>query len=202
MLTPVKRRAYHGFTIIELVVTLALFGVLMGLAVPSFTIFIQNTQIRNAAETVLTGLTQAKSEAIRRNTPVRFQFVTTLTSSCALSQSSGSWIVSLDDPAGACEVAPSETTTPRTYRKQSSADGYPKVTVTATSSSSIVFNGIGRIVGTGITQIDFTHNAMTCEHLDTTNGTARCLRILISTGGAPKLCDPKVTATTDSRHCS
>jgi type IV fimbrial biogenesis protein FimT len=198
----VKRRAYHGFTIIELVVTLALFGVLMGLAVPSFTIFIQNTQIRNAAETVLTGLTQAKSEAIRRNTPVRFQFVTTLTSSCALSQSSGSWIVSLDDPAGACEVAPSETTTPRTYRKQSSADGYPKVTVTATSSSSIVFNGIGRIVGTGITQIDFTHNAMTCEHLDTTNGTARCLRILISTGGAPKLCDPKVTATTDSRHCS
>jgi type IV fimbrial biogenesis protein FimT len=202
VLTPVKRRAYHGFTIIELVVTLALFGVLMGLAVPSFTIFIQNTQIRNAAETVLTGLTQAKSEAIRRNTPVRFQFVTTLTSSCALSQSSGSWIVSLDDPAGACEVAPSETTTPRTYRKQSSADGYPKVTVTATSSSSIVFNGIGRIVGTGITQIDFTHNAMTCEHLDTTNGTARCLRILISTGGAPKLCDPKVTATTDSRHCS
>ena len=201
MLTPVKQTA-HGFTIIELVVTLALFGVLMGLAVPSFTIFIQNTQIRNAAETVLTGLTQAKSEAIRRNTPVRFQFVTTLTSSCALSQSSGSWIVSLDDPAGSCEVAPSETTTPRTYRKQSSADGYPKVTVTATSSSSIVFNGIGRIVGTGITQIDFTHNAMTCEHLETTNGTARCLRILISTGGAPKLCDPKVTATTDSRHCS
>ncbi len=201
MLTSVKHTV-RGFTIIELVVTLALFGVLMGLAVPSFTIFIQNTQIRNAAETVLTGITQAKSEAIRRNTPVRFQFVTTLTSSCALSQSSGSWIVSLDDPAGACEVAPSETTTPRTYRKQSSSDGYPKVTVAATSSSSIVFNGIGRIVGTGITQIDFTHNAMTCEHLDTTNGTARCLRILISTGGAPKLCDPKVSATTDSRYCN
>jgi len=200
VLTSVKRRA-RGFTIIELVVTLALFGVLMGLAVPSFTIFIQSTQIRNAAETVMTGIVQAKSEAIRRNTPVRFQFVTTLTSSCALSQSSGSWIVSQDDPAGACDVAPSDTTTPRTYRKQSSADGYPKVTVAATSSSSIVFNGIGRIVGTGITQIDFTHNAMTCEHISS-SGTARCLRILISTGGAPKMCDPKVTATTDSRYCN
>ena len=201
MLTSVKHTV-RGFTIIELVVTLALFGVLMGLAVPSFTVFIQNTQIRNAAETVMTGITQAKTEAIRRNTPVRFQLVTTLTSSCALSASSGSWIVSMDDPAGLCDVAPSDTTTPRTYRKQSSAEGYPKVTVAATGSSSIVFNGIGRIVGTGITQIDFTHNAMTCEHLDTTNGTARCLRILISTGGAPKLCDPKVTATTDSRYCN
>lgn len=203
MLTVVKvKRARRGFTIIELVVTLALFGVLLGLGVPAFTIFIQNTQIRNAAETVMTGLTQAKSEAIRRNTPVRFQFVTTLTSSCALSQSSGSWIVSQDDPAGTCDVAPSDTTTPRTFRKQSSAEGYPKVTVAATGSSSIVFNGIGRIVGTGISQIDFTHNAMTCEHVDPTNGTARCLRILISTGGAPKLCDPKVTATTDSRYCN
>lgn len=198
----IVKNAGRGFTIIELVVTLALFGVLLGLGVPAFTTFIQNTQIRNAAETAMTGLNLAKAEAVRRNATVRFQFVTDLTASCALSQNSGSWVVSQDSVAGACDVAPSDTTTPRSIRKQSAQDGYPKVTVTSSGSSAIVFNGIGRIVGTGISQIDFTHNAMVCEHIDTTNGTARCLRILITTGGSAKVCDPKISITTDPRYCS
>lgn len=192
----------RGFTIIELVITLALFGVLIGLALPGFTTFINNTQIRNAAENALQGLNLAKAEAVRRNTSVRFQLVTDLTSSCALSTSGTSWIVSLDDPTGKCEVAPSDSTDPRTVQKQSGEEGARNVTVTATGSSSAVFNGIGRIVGTGISQMNFAHVTAVCEHTDPVNGNARCLRIMVSTGGQLKLCDPKVTATTDPRHCS
>lgn len=194
--------AGRGFTIIELVITLALFGVLLGLGIPAFTTFIQNAQIRNAAENAMTGINLAKAEAVRRNTTVRFQLVTNLTSGCALSQSSGTWIVSLDSAAALCDVAPSETTTPRTIRKQSAEDGSPKVAVSATGSSSIVFNGMGRVVGTGISQIDINHTTLTCEHVDSVNGTARCLRILISTGGLAKMCDPKMAITTDPRYCS
>lgn len=191
----------RGFTIIELVVTLALFGVLLGLGVPAFSTFIQNTQIRNAAENALTGINLAKAEAVRRNASVRFQLVTTLTSACALSTSGGSWVVSLDDPTGACEVAASDTTAPRAIQKHAGTDGSAKVSVSATGSSSLVFNGLGRVTGTGISQIDLTHTALTCEHADV-NGTARCLRILVTTGGLIRLCDPKVTATTDPRFCS
>lgn len=192
----------RGFTIVELVVTLALFGVLLGLGVPAFSTFIQNTQIRNAAENALTGINLAKAEAVRRNASVRFQLVTTLTSACALSTSGSSWVVSIDDPTGACEVAASDTTAPRAIQKHAGQDGAAKVAVAATGSSSLVFNGLGRVSGTGITQIDLTHTTLTCEHVDAVNGTARCLRILVTSGGLIRLCDPKVTAATDPRFCS
>ena len=196
------RRSPSAFTIIELVVTLAVFIVLVGLAAPSFTAFITNSKIRNAADNALQGLTLARAEAVRRNTSVSFQMVTDLTSGCAASTSGTGWVVSLDDPTGLCDVAPSDTTTPRIVQKQSGDEGARNVTVTATGASSAVFNGIGRVVGTGITQINFAHATAVCEHTDPANGTARCLRILVTPGGQAKLCDPKVTATTDPRYCS
>lgn len=192
----------RGFTIIELVITLALFGVLLGLGIPAFTTFIQNAQIRNAAENAMTGINLARAEAVQRNSTVRFQLVTDLTGGCTLSQASGTWIVSQDSAEGLCNVAPSETVAPRTIRKQSAQEGSSKVAVTATGSSSIVFNGLGRIVGTGISQIDINHATLTCEHVDLVNGSARCLRILVSTGGLAKLCDPKMAVTTDPRYCN
>lgn len=191
----------RGFTIIELVVTLALLGVLLALGVPAFGIFIQNTQIKNAAENVLNGLNIAKAEAVRRNAPVRFQLVSNMTATCAVSASSGSWVVSLDDATGLCNIDPSDTTAPRIIQKYTVQDGSPKVSVAATGGGLVTFNGLGRVSGAGTTQIDFTHATSVCEHVDAA-GTARCLRVLITTGGSAKLCDPKVTATTDPRHCS
>lgn len=191
----------RGFTIIELVVTLALLGVLLALGLPAFGTFIQNTQIKNAAENALTGLNLAKAEAVRRNAPVRFQLVSTMTATCAISASSGSWVISLDDTSGLCNIAPSDTTAPRIIQKYAVQDGSPKVSVAATGGGLVTFNGLGRVSGAGTTQIDFTHATSVCEHVDAA-GTARCLRVLITTGGSAKLCDPKVTATTDPRHCS
>jgi type IV fimbrial biogenesis protein FimT len=191
----------RGFTIIELVVTLALFGVLLALGLPAFGTFIQNIQIKNAAENVLNGLTIARAEAIRRNAPVRFQLVSSMTATCEVSAASASWIVSLDDAAGQCEIAPSETTAPRIIQKYAQQEGSPRVAVTATGGGSVIFTGLGRISGAGITQFDFSHATSICEHVNAA-GTARCLRLLISSGGGTKLCDPKVSTTTDPRHCS
>ena len=204
-------RRQRGVTLIELAIGLAIIGVLLAMALPAFRTFLQNTQIRNAAETTLSGITLARTEAIRRNASVRFQLVTNLQSSCALSTSSLNWVVSRGAATSLCHVAPAAqdddaaptTTDPKTVQKKSSQDGSPNVTVAASGGSTVIFNGLGRVVGTGITQIDFTNAAGgTCEHVDTTNGTMRCLRILVSTGGQAKLCDPKVTDTTDPRRCA
>lgn len=193
--------AQRGVSLIELMIGLAIAAILLTVALPAFSVFLQNTQIRNAAESALAGLTLARAEAIRRNATVRFQFVSSLASGCALSSSSLNWIVSLSDPTGLCDVAPSETTAPRAIQKRSATEGTLNVTLATTGGSTVVFNGLGRTVGTGMTQLDFASTRGVCQHIDAVNGTMRCLRVLLSTGGQAKLCDPKVLDTTDPRSC-
>jgi prepilin-type N-terminal cleavage/methylation domain-containing protein len=60
-----------GFTIIELMITLAVLGVLLALGMPSISSWLQNTQIRTAAEGMVSGLQLARAEALRRNANVR-----------------------------------------------------------------------------------------------------------------------------------
>lgn len=199
-------RRPQGFTLIEVMITMALFVILLGLGVPSFMTFIQNAKVKNAAETTLAGLNLARAEAIRRNTVVRFQLVSDLTSGCAASTSGLAWVISMDDPAGLCDVAISDTTTPRISQKQAGSEGTDSVSASATGGSGVAFNGLGRIVTSAslpvpFTQIDFSSAQGVCEHA-AADGTVRCMRILLSTGGQAKLCDPKVTATTDPRFCA
>jgi type IV fimbrial biogenesis protein FimT len=62
-----------GFTLIELMIGIAIFALLTALAVPMYGDFMANTQVRTAAESVLTGVRLAQSEALRRGIPVRFE---------------------------------------------------------------------------------------------------------------------------------
>lgn len=190
----------RGFTLIELMIGLAILALLLFLAVPNFAMFLQNTQIRNAGESVLQGLNLARAEALRTNSSVRFQFVSNLTSGCSLANNSLNWVVSTANPAGKCQEAPGATAT-GIVQKQSARDGTPNV-VLAADGTTVVFNGMGRVVGAGIGTINLANALGTCEHADPTNGTMRCLRVLISTGGQIKLCDPKVTDATDPRRCA
>lgn len=69
-------RRQAGMTLVELMIGLAVFGILVMMALPDYTAWIQNTKIRNAAESVQNGLQLARAEAIRRNTDVTFAFGT------------------------------------------------------------------------------------------------------------------------------
>lgn len=193
-------RMQRGVTLIELMIALVILTMLLFLALPNFAMFLQNTQIRNAGESVLQGLNLARAEALRRNASVRFQFVSNLTSSCALANNSLNWVVSIANPAGKCNEVPGATAT-QIIQAQSARDGTPNVVVAA-DATSVVFNGMGRVVGAGIATINLSNSSGTCEHLDATNGTMRCLSVLVSTGGQIRLCDPKVDpAGTDPRRC-
>jgi type IV fimbrial biogenesis protein FimT len=195
------RSAPDGFSLIELMVGIAIVAILMFVALPNFSIFLQNTQIRNAAESTLQGITLARAEAIRRNVTVRFQLVSDLTSGCTLSATSLNWVVSLADATGQCDQAPSDTTPPQIIQTRSGSEGAGNIALATSGGSSIVFNSLGRMVGAGITQLDFSNATGTCVHVDA-NGTMRCLRIIVSTGGQARLCDPKVTDATDPRICA
>ena len=195
------KRAHPGFTLIEMMIGLAVMGILLAIALPAFDQFLQNTKIRNAAELTMTGLNLARAEAMRRNSSVRFQMVSDLTSSCSGSSVSLNWVVSVVDPTGACNQTPSDTTAPRIIQKRSALEGTAGVAVATNGASAAVFNGLGRVTSGGLTQLDFSSMQGVCEHVDPTNGNRRCLRILLSTGGQAKMCDPKVGDNTDPRYC-
>ena len=61
-----------GVTLIELLVALAIAALLVSLAIPSYTLWISDAQIRSAAESVAGGLRYAQGEAIKRNSQVEF----------------------------------------------------------------------------------------------------------------------------------
>jgi type IV fimbrial biogenesis protein FimT len=193
-------------SLIELMIGLTIMGLLMMIGLPNMAVWLNNTQIRTTGETLLAGLTLARTEAVKRNQIVRFSMVDNLTAGCVISAAGKSWVVSLDDPSGACDSAPHDVNAPRIVQSRSGDEGTPRTVLAATPTASLYFNGLGRVTSPGgaasISQILISNPVGgTCENPDGTGGPMRCLRIDISVGGDARMCDPAVTNVTDPRIC-
>lgn len=67
-MSKLKQFKEAGLTLIELLVTLAVLGILSSVAVPSYQSFIANGQVSAASGEMLISLAQARSEAMKLNT--------------------------------------------------------------------------------------------------------------------------------------
>lgn len=65
-----SRSSVSGFTLTELLVVLAVAGILATIAVPSFNSLVQSQRVKNAGFELYSSLTLARSEAIKRNSDV------------------------------------------------------------------------------------------------------------------------------------
>ncbi|MDP1708618.1 MAG: GspH/FimT family pseudopilin [Gammaproteobacteria bacterium] len=67
---------HAGFSLIELMVTIAVLAVLLGIAIPSFQSMLEKQRLVGAAEQLYEDLQYARTEAIKRNANVFVSFTT------------------------------------------------------------------------------------------------------------------------------
>lgn len=66
-------RGAAGFSVIELMVALAIMSLLMGIAVPAFNGMVASQRVKTVATDLHTSLLQARSEAVKRNQTIRIR---------------------------------------------------------------------------------------------------------------------------------
>lgn len=171
--------AQKGVSLIELIIGIAILGILLTAALPGYRVWIQNTQIRNAADSVLNGMQLARSEAVRRNTNVQLVFGT-----------GSSWTVSVPGTAEQIQT-------------RTSGEGSANVTVTKTpaAATTITFNSLGRVVANADASASITQVDLDVPISILPASESRELRIVASAGGNVRMCDPNVADATDPRKC-
>lgn len=71
---PLRVRLSRGFTLIELMVVVALVSVILTLVIPSFTGMLARKRLEGVAQELGTDLQYARSEAVQQNAPVQVIF--------------------------------------------------------------------------------------------------------------------------------
>jgi type IV fimbrial biogenesis protein FimT len=173
------RSAQHGATLIEMLIGIAILATIMALGLPSYTAWIQNTQIRAATDSVLNGMQLARNEAVRQNTSVQLKLTTQSSWEIRLGSDAGNLIQSRDYNTGSKNVT---------------------VAVLPANATTITFSSLGRVAANAdasasITQLDFDVPTSILAA-----SASRNLRITI-TASSVRMCDPTVTDSTDVRYC-
>lgn len=133
------RRATSGFTVLELMMVIAILGVLAAVAFPSFRYLSSSTKVKSASTELYLALIRARNEAVKRNRLV------------ALTKNAAGWqagwqIIADDDNDGAFTSAD---------RMVHETGAFPRISITS-AQDSVVFLTSGRIQGNVVPEIEVT----------------------------------------------
>jgi type IV fimbrial biogenesis protein FimT len=174
---PVER----GFTLVEVMISITVLGIILMLGLPAFGAWLQNQQLRAASEGMLNGLQTARAEAIRRNLLVQI----------VVGPPGTGWSVTEAVSSAAIQTRVKEEGSPNAV-----------LTVTPAGSTTVTFTPLGSVAAnldTSLTasQFDIRNSAGgSCQPA----GPMRCLRVVVSGGGSLRMCDP-IVSLPDPRAC-
>lgn len=191
------RARTRGFSLVEMMVAVALMGILMGIAVPYFQDYLVNNRVRAAAEQFVAATMQAKAEAATRNANVEILQTVSPPEDVATAVASSTaegWMIR---PVGGGEYIEG---------LRLSEDGQVRVTMTS-NQDTVAFTPLGgttlSLIPLAVARFTFSYPAHgTCVH-EGAGGKVRCLQVAVTSTGRVKLCDPKTTAenANDPRSC-
>jgi type IV fimbrial biogenesis protein FimT len=179
--------ARRGFTLIELMVTVTLLAMLLGLAAPAFGPWVRNARVRTATDALTAGLRLAQAEATRRSRQTVFFLTNSKTCDTTISAAANGSYWAIRTVA---QVAGDPVEAVQCGALADSADG-----VALSGPTALCFNSAGRQTAnatTGVTNATCTLGAV--GTLSTFNlsasGSDRPLRVTVSAGGQVRRCDP------------
>lgn len=180
-------RNERGASLIEVAIVLVVIALTLSFGLPSFTEWSQNTQIRATAESLQSGLQTARTEAVRRNMRIEFR----LSDKIGTAGGTG-WSIWSVTPSASIQSKPD-------------AEGSYRIVVSTPSDNltdRITFDGSGRTPTGTTTNADGSNFLSQIDVKSSTVGTTRNLRLIISTGGLIRMCDPNDSIPTgDPRKC-
>jgi type IV fimbrial biogenesis protein FimT len=181
------RRRPAGFTLVELLVTLALLALLLAAAVPGFGAWMANASVRTTAEELQNALRLAQAEAVRRNRQVALVLTNAPPALFAAPAANGqNWYVR------ALPIVANEAVDDRFFVTGGTFASARQVAITA--PALICFNSLGRLAVNNATGLGANcvlpagggQFDITIAHA----GANRNLRVQVFAGGRLRLCDP------------
>ncbi|MDR0770300.1 MAG: GspH/FimT family pseudopilin [Burkholderiales bacterium] len=193
----IQRTTAKGFSLIELISVVALLGLFLTMATPSIQGYLENTRVRNVAESIEAGMQKARSHAVNKNTPTEI----------VIDTRAGTWVIN--------ELRMDSTATPpivtvaqpgvETFTWGAGGHNWASVATTARpqnalnsrGQTTVTFDGIGRLLHSNVTTATNPPNNITVT--SSLAGTRRLQVDVLMTGGV-RMCDLDLPAT-DTKSC-
>jgi len=198
---------HRGFTILELMIGVALLGILMMLAFPTFTTMAQNARLRGTADSILAGLQSARAEALKRNQTAEFLLMAEVPDE----DSFGGFTANTSGPHWAVRILDTANLPVAFFEGRSALEGsgvsnttdlYARISAAnLPAGTAIRFDSLGR-TNVGAVNATFDVQPVDPNQCRASGGDRRCLRVVVTAGGRVRMCDPSVTGNpNDTRAC-